>query len=139
MPAEPIEENGARIVVGRPSSPRRLFRGGFDQLGRLRLVAAPGREDHRAVHGRRVAGRLGDQACFVHHLRGRGQLAGQNVIPRDEAEREMQLPVCARVACDLKLTGLEEIQRLVVPQFQGDDVSVPRTGEREPPAAILVG
>ena len=46
---------------------------------------------------------------------------------------------CARVAGDLHLASGEEMQGLVVPHLEGNDVAVSAAGEREPPTDILVG
>src|SRR5207244_535594 len=82
----------------RPSPCDRLLGACVDQLGRLRLVAAKGLEDHRGVDERRIPGRLGDQASLVEHHRGRGQLAGEHVASPQEAERKLQVHECARPA-----------------------------------------
>jgi hypothetical protein len=96
----------------------------LDQLRRLRLVAAPSGENHRGVHERWVSGRLSDQAGFVDHQGGRSQLAGEHVAPGQEAERELQVHERARVAGDLHLASGEEMQGIVVPHLEGNDVAV---------------
>jgi hypothetical protein len=54
-----------------------------------------------------VSGGLGDQSCFVEHQRGGGQLAGEHVASGQKAERERQVPECARVARDLNSASRE--------------------------------
>ncbi len=71
--------------------------------------------------------------------RGRGQLAGEHVAPRQEAERELQVHERARVARDLDLASGEQMHRLVVPQLERDDVAVSSAREREPPTHVLAG
>ena len=61
------------------------------------------------------------------------------MAPRQEAERELQVRECARVAGFLHLASSEEMQSLVVPHLECNDVAVDTAGEREPPADILVG
>ena len=61
------------------------------------------------------------------------------MAPRQEAERELQVHECARVASDLHLASGEEMQGLVVPHLERNDVAVSSAGGREPPTDILVG
>ena len=101
-------------------------------------MAAPGLDQHLRVRNRRVPGRLRDQAIFVDHRRGRGQLARENVGSSDEVEREPQLHERARLAGDLYLTGGQVVPGLGVPQLEGRGRAGSGTGGPEP-AADLVG
>jgi hypothetical protein len=55
-----------------------------DQLGRLVHTALPGREPHRGIRNRQVAGRVRDQAAFVDQPLRCGQLASEQMIQAEE-------------------------------------------------------
>ena len=139
---EAVVEHRARVgrEVDQPAQTAcgRLPQGGLDQLGRLCLLAAPGREHHLGIRNRRVPGRLRDQAILFDQLRRRGQLAGEKVGPGEEVERELQVHERARVAGELNLASGQGMPGLGVPQLEGDDGAGSGTGEPEP-AADLVG
>jgi hypothetical protein len=130
-----------RAHVGRKDDPQtacgRLAQGGLDQLGRLCLPAAPGREHHLGIRNRRVPGRLGDQAIFFDHQRRRRQLAGDKVGRGEEVERELQVHERARVASELNLANGQGVPGLEVPQFESDDGAGSSTGEPEPTAGFV--
>jgi hypothetical protein len=122
--SEAVVEHGSRVVVGRPSPCRRFRGGGFDQVRRLRLVATPGSENHRGVHERSVSRRLSDRAGFLDRQGGCSQLAGEHLAPRQKAQRELQVHESPRVAGGLHLASREEMQGLVVPHLERNDVAV---------------
>ena len=90
-------------VGDEPAHPARarLASCGLEQLGRLRLLAAPDREQHVVVQNRLVAGCLGDQAILVEEELRHRQLPGVNEASTEEVEREAQLHERARLAGDL--------------------------------------
>src|SRR5579862_2747134 len=139
MPAEAVVEDRIRVAVRAPSPLRRLLRRRLDERRRARPIAVPRGEDHRAVDERLAPGRLRENAGLLHEV-GRGiELPVEQEIPRNETEREMEMPVCARGACGLQLAVLKDEHRLVVPELERDDVTRPRAGERQPPVTLLAG
>jgi hypothetical protein len=59
------------------------------------------------------------------------------VAPRQEAERELQVHECPRVASDLYLTTGKPMPGGVVPQLKREHVGVPRARKREPTTEVL--
>src|ERR1700752_4996313 len=103
------------------------------------LVAAPSGEDDRCSHMGWGSGRLSYQACLVGQQRGRGQFASEDVAPCQQAEREIHVHECARLASGLQLTRGEYMPGLVVPQFKGYSDSVSKPRERKPSTDLLIG
>ena len=73
----------------------------LEQLGRLRLLAAPDRDQYIVVENRLVAGRLGDQAILVEEKLRLRHLPGVNEGSTEEVECEAQLNECACLARNL--------------------------------------
>ena len=125
---------GVGREVERPAEATRgrLLHGGLDQIQRLGLLAAPGRERHRRIGNGRVPGRLGDQAIFLDQPCRDHQLAGEKVGSGEEVERGLQVHERARVPGDLNLASGQGMPGCVVPDLEGDHAAGSRTGQPQP-------
>src|SRR5206468_1452607 len=101
-------EHGLRCRAPTPSASRqptraRLASCGLEELGRLRLLAAPDCDQHGVVQNRLVAGCLGDKTILVEEELSQRQLPRVNEASTEKVEPEAQLHERARLARDLYL------------------------------------
>ena len=136
IPAQAVVQNRARARRQAGQHAETGFggqlNGGLDQLGRLLLAALPGREHHRGICNRRVAGRLRDQAIFFDQPPRRGQLAGDQLVHAEVADGELQLDQGADVAGDLDLVSGQGVPGVEVPQLQSEGDAGSPAGQPQP-------
>ncbi len=137
--AEAVVEHRTRVggEVDAQTACGRLPHGGLDQLRRLRLPAAPGRQHHLGIRNRRVPGRLGDQAIFFEQPGRCRQLAGDNVGRGKDVERELQVHQRTGLASEPDLASGHRMPGVEVPQLKGDDGAGPSASEPEPAAGFV--
>ena len=123
--AEAVVQHGHH-VTGQTDSPSlaaggRLPGGGFDQLQRLGLVAAPGDEQQRGVPRGRITCGLRDRIGLLDQRRGSGELSSVHMHSRavgkgkgKEGERAGLASKPDRASCQL-------MPQLVVPQVACDE------------------
>ena len=142
---------GQRLVVaaqaiaqhrGRPSgggqpvpfaAGRHLRRGGRDQLAGFGRLASPGGEHQTAVRSLWIAGGPGDGLGLGDGRAGRGELAGEQLNPRVQAQRVREHGQRPGFAGQPGEPGREQIPALVVPDVAG------RPARQRQPAEPLLG